>query len=60
MTVWKHAAELQLAGQYEEALEEYRKGLEITSDAVVEEHAAKLEEFIARKKAREAGKNTSP
>jgi tetratricopeptide (TPR) repeat protein len=60
VAVWEHAADLQKAGQYEEALEEYRKGLAVSSDSVVEEHVDKLEEFIARRKAREAGKKMSP
>jgi tetratricopeptide (TPR) repeat protein len=60
VAVWKHAAELQIAGKYEEALEKYREGLAISPDAVVQEHVGKLEEFIARREAHKNQKEPSP
>jgi hypothetical protein len=51
-TVWNEAAVLQQAFKYEEALELYKKGLEIYPDASVKDHAKKLEAFIPKAKAR--------
>lgn len=52
-SVWKKAAELQNAKQYEEALEKYREGLEIKEDTGVRDHVEKLEKFIADLKEKE-------
>lgn len=48
--IWRQAAELQKAAKYEDALAKYREGLAIYSNAAVEEHIGKLEEFIKRRK----------
>ncbi|NLK20129.1 MAG: tetratricopeptide repeat protein [Synergistaceae bacterium] len=50
--LWNEAAALQQAFKYEEALELYKKGLEISPDEVVKDHANKLEAFIPKAKAR--------
>lgn len=52
-SIWKKAAELQNAKQYEEALDKYREGLEIKDDPGVRDHVVKLEKFIAEMKDRE-------
>ncbi|MGI6253596.1 MAG: tetratricopeptide repeat protein, partial [Aminivibrio sp.] len=50
--LWNEAAALQQSFKYEDALELYKKGLEISPDDTVKAHAEKLEAFIPRAKAR--------
>ncbi len=52
--LWKQAAALQVAKEYQGAIEKYRAGLALSSDAKVEDHVRKLEEFLARQQRQEA------
>ena len=51
--LWKRAADLQIDGRYEEALEKYREGLGYHEDPRVREHVWKLEETLAARRSRE-------
>ena len=54
--LWKQAAELQIAGRYEKALEKYREGLGYSEDPRVREHVWKLEETLAERRGRDREK----
>ena len=56
LDLWKQAAELQIAGRYEKALEKYREGLGYSEDPRVREHVWKLEETLAERRGRESEK----
>ena len=51
--LWKRAADLQIGGWYEEALEKYREGLGYHEDPRVREHVWKLEETLAARRGSE-------
>ena len=46
--LWKEAAALQQAGWFEDALQKYKEGLELSDDQRVREHVKKLEEYVER------------
>ena len=50
--LWKEGAALQQGRKYDEALELFRQGLELSKDDTVSAHVAKLEAFIPKAKAR--------
>lgn len=56
LDLWKQAAELQISGRYEKALEKYREGLGYSEDPRVREHVWKLEETLAERRGRESEK----